>query len=143
MTNLSDWERQLQHQLDEIRASTVKLTDAASKIRGRSEIRGLTVEVDVTGEITSLQIAPGAMQWSSTQLSSALLDCHRRARADAATKVEQLLQGVDPRLRAGIEELRGDHDRKKPEPRGQMSEDEIQAADDAYYERRNTQGWNS
>ncbi|MFG1793986.1 hypothetical protein [Nocardia sp. NPDC049149] len=142
MTYLQEWERQLERDLAEIRSSTAKLTKAAAAVRGRSEVRGISIEVDTTGDITSLNIAPGVMRWPSGQLTNALIECHRRARADAADKAEKLLRTVDPRIRIGMQELRG---RPKPDtataPGARpMTEGEIQAADDEYFERLN-RGW--
>lgn len=142
VTYLQEWERKLERDLAEIRSSTAKLTKAVAAVRGRSEVRGISIEVDTTGDISSLNIAPGVMRWPSTQLATALIDCHRRARADAADRAEKLLRTVDPRIRMGMQELRG-----KPKPDTStasrarpMTEGEIQAADDAYFERLNGPG---
>ncbi|MCC3332935.1 hypothetical protein [Nocardia abscessus] len=136
---MQDWERQLKAELAEIRRSGEQLASAVSGVRGRGEVHGVLVEIDADGDITNLQIAPGAMRWSSNQLTTALLDCHRKARADAKTKVDRLLENTDPRIHNQLRrlhtELPSDDRRRAP------SEDEIQAADDAYFERRNRDGW--
>lgn len=142
MTDLQEWERQLQDQLADIRRESRQLADAVAGVRGRGEVRGVTVEVDTTGEITTLLIAPAAMQWSSTQLTSTILDCHRRARASAIQQVEKLVQSADPRIRTPLEELRRTSE-STPTPRQPMTEDEIQAADDEYFLRRNQHDWSS
>ncbi|WP_405160864.1 hypothetical protein OG203_31430 [Nocardia sp. NBC_01499] len=111
MTYLQEWEQKLERDLDEIRSITAKLNTAMAAIRGRSDAHGVTIEVNTAGDITSLQIAPGAMRWPSTQLTNTLLDCHRRARTDAATKTEKLLRSADPRLRAGIHGFPGEFQR--------------------------------
>ncbi|WP_040694356.1 YbaB/EbfC family nucleoid-associated protein [Nocardia vinacea] len=141
MTYLDEWEQQLQRDLGEIRSSTAKLAKAAAAIRGRSTIHGVAVEVDTAGAITNLHIPAAAMKGTSTQLGDALMEAHRRARADAQAKAEELMRTADPRLRAGIQELRGE---PAPAPAAQpkpMTEEQIQAADDAYFERMNEQGW--
>nr|WP_221333788.1 YbaB/EbfC family nucleoid-associated protein [Nocardia transvalensis] len=116
------------------------MTRALEKVRGRAETRGVTVEVDAHGDITTLQIARGAMRWNNTQLESTLLDCYRRARADVKAEVQEIARKADPRLRQPIHELLADtpsvSDTRRP-----RTEEEIQAADDAYFERMNRRGW--
>ncbi|MCM6774490.1 YbaB/EbfC family nucleoid-associated protein [Nocardia sp. CDC159] len=142
MTDLPAWEQQLQQNLAEIRRNSEKIAEAVATVRGRGETRGVTVEVDAAGDITSLQIAPAAMRWHNNQLSTAITDCHRRARADAKAKAERIMQRADPRLQAPLRELFGGNDSpQKPPPRRPMTEAEIQAADDAYFERMNRSGW--
>ncbi|MGY5310132.1 YbaB/EbfC family nucleoid-associated protein [Nocardia gipuzkoensis] len=142
MTDLQQWEQQLQHDLTEIRRNSQQAAQALQAVRGRSETRGITIEVNATGDITTLQIAPGAMKWSNTQLTNALLDCHRQAQADAATKAKQAAQTIDPRISASLQQLQN---MAATEPRQQrqlpMTEEEIQAADDAYFERMNRPAW--
>ncbi|MFI5776011.1 hypothetical protein [Nocardia sp. NPDC051570] len=142
MTGLPDWEQQLRHNVAEIRRNGQQLAQAASAVRGLSEIRGVLVEVDASGDITSLQIAPGAMRWTPTQLTSAILDCHRKARADAKTKVEGLVRKADPRIRGQLLAARDVSASPEHQPAPQSrTEEEIQAADDAYFERMNRLGW--
>lgn len=138
MTDLGSWEQQLQQELAEIHRSADKLAKSAAAVNGRGEMRGIVIEVNASGDITSLQIAPAAMRWSSAQLTSALLECHHRARADARDKTAEVARTADPRLRRQLQELLGATDQPK-EPRT-LTEAEIQAADDAYFERIN-QGW--
>ncbi|MEV6321394.1 YbaB/EbfC family nucleoid-associated protein [Nocardia sp. NPDC051787] len=141
MTDLPAWEQQLQHNLAEIRRNSQRLANVVAAVRGRGEVRGVSVEVNAAGDITNLQIAPGAMRWHNTQLTSVLLDCHRRARADAKAKAEQIVQRADPRLQQPLRQLFAQTDcAPKPESR-QATEAEIQAADDAYFERMNRIGW--
>ncbi|WP_024805336.1 hypothetical protein [Nocardia sp. BMG51109] len=141
MNYIDDWEHQLEHQLNDLRRSGQQLTDAAAEVRGRNVTRGVSIEVDATGDITSLQVAPAAMKWSAAQLATTIIDCHRKARADATTKTEQLISRSDPRIQGPIRDLRNTTeppDQRKPP---QMSEAEIQDADDAYFERMNRGGW--
>ncbi|WP_433661093.1 hypothetical protein ACQPW1_02115 [Nocardia sp. CA-128927] len=136
-TDIQEWERQLQRELAEIRRSGQQLAKATAVVRGSGEVRGVIVEVDADGDITNLQIAPAAMRWSGNQLTTALLDCHRKARADARAKVTRLLAKADPRLGA---QLPRPHSKPAPTGRSQPTEDEIQRADDEYFERMN-HGW--
>ncbi|MGW5221338.1 hypothetical protein ACWEQA_26055 [Nocardia sp. NPDC004085] len=138
MTNLQQWERRLQQDLAQIRRNGQQLAKQAAGLRGRGEVRGVLIEVDTTGEITDLKIAPGAMKWTSTQLTSALLDCHRKARIEVRAKAERLLQQADPRIRDQAKLLENPSPptgRSRP-----TSEADVQAADDAYFERRNLYG---
>ncbi|MGO4613056.1 hypothetical protein AB4305_03770 [Nocardia sp. 2YAB30] len=139
MTDIDKWNERTQRELAEIRRTGQQLATAAAAIRGRGEVRGITVEVDMQGDITNLQIAPGAMRWSSTQLTAALLDGHRRARADAAAKAEKLLRTTDPRIRQQSQELKDELAKAQPAPRRPLTEHEVQEADDRYFERMN--GW--
>ncbi|MFF0532714.1 hypothetical protein ACFYT3_30605 [Nocardia amikacinitolerans] len=142
MSDLAEWERQLQANLTEIRRNTAQLGKAVAAVRGRAEIPGLAVEVDAHGTITDLRITRAAMRWTNTQLAKAITDTHRRACADATAKTDRLLQTADPRIRRAAEQLRGEST-STPSPARQMSEEEIQAADDAYFERHNREGWNA
>ncbi|KZM69325.1 YbaB/EbfC family nucleoid-associated protein [Nocardia terpenica] len=140
MTDLSAWEQQLQDDLAEIRHRNQQLIKASATVRARGEVRGVTVEIDVRGEITDLQIAPAAMRWPSSQLSQAIIDSYRKARADAKTKAEQLIRKTDPRIREQLLQTRQTSADLEPERRPK-TEAEIQAADDAYYEQMNRRGW--
>ncbi|WP_406276873.1 hypothetical protein OH799_06885 [Nocardia sp. NBC_00881] len=139
MTDLQEWEQQLQQDLAEIHGNSQQLAKQAAGLRGRGEVRGVLVEVDTAGAVTNLQIAPGAMKWTNTQLTSALLDCHRKARTDAKAKVERLLQKSDPRIRNQANLLKNPPASRDRRDRP-MSEAELRAADDAYFERRNLHG---
>ncbi|AFU05291.1 hypothetical protein [Nocardia brasiliensis] len=140
MTDLQKWEQQLRQELAEIRRSADKLAKSAARVVGRGEARGIAIEVNAHGDITDLQIAPAAMRWSSTQLATALLECHKRARADLRATTEKITRTADPRLRNQLQELLGTAEITSDEPNRSTSEEEIQAADDAYFERIN-QGW--
>ncbi|WP_280267945.1 hypothetical protein [Nocardia wallacei] len=139
MTDIQQWEQQLQQELTDIRAASRRLASNAAELRGRGEVRGVLVEIDTNGDITALQIAPGAMRWTSTQLTNALLDCHRKARADVKTKAERLIRKADPRIRDQAKALR---DPQAADTNARQPKDEaaIQDADDAFYERRNLHG---
>ncbi|WP_406272330.1 hypothetical protein OH799_32555 [Nocardia sp. NBC_00881] len=138
MADIEAWERQLERELDEIRRSSAQLANAIAAVRGRGEGRGVLVEVNADGDITTMQIAPAVMQWSSTQLTSVLIDCHSKARTEAKARVERILAKADPRL---SRQLPQQHHQTEPAARAQLTEEEIQHADDAYFERMNRDGW--
>lgn len=142
MADLQEWERQLQRDLDEVRRNSQQLSDSVAAIRGLCQLQGVAIEVDASGDITDLRIAPGALRWTSEQLAHSIRTAHRKARADAATKVQRLIQQGDPRMRRQFEILAGERSARPEPPRHQpMTEDDIQAADDAYFERMNRRGW--
>ncbi|MFE9580129.1 hypothetical protein ACFYO1_27345 [Nocardia sp. NPDC006044] len=140
MADIEAWERELEHELDEIRRSGAQLANAIAAVRGRGEGRGVLVEVNAEGDITTMQIAPAAMQWSSTQLTSVLIDCHRKARNQATVRVEDILAKADPHI---SRQLPQKHRKPAPECRAPQSEEEIQRADDEYFERMNRGGWSN
>ncbi|MFI2562392.1 hypothetical protein [Nocardia farcinica] len=140
MTDLHQWEEQLQRDLAEIRRNGEQLTETVAAIRGRCEARGVSIEVNADGDITALHIAPGAMKWSSSQLAGTLADCHRKAKADAVNKARTAVHRADPRIEDQLRKLR-EIGIGRPQPQAKpLSEEEIQADDDAYYERIN-RGW--
>ncbi|MGY2121329.1 YbaB/EbfC family nucleoid-associated protein [Nocardia gipuzkoensis] len=144
MTDLPQWEQHLQHELAEIRRNSQQAAQAIQAVRGRGETRGITIEVNANGDITTLHIAPGAMKWSNTQLTNALLDCHRQAQSDAAIKVRKAAQTIDPRINAQLQQLRNFATTEPTQPPQQpMTEEEIQVADDAYFERMHRHGWST
>ncbi|AFT99938.1 YbaB/EbfC family nucleoid-associated protein [Nocardia brasiliensis] len=139
MADIEAWERQLEHELAGIRRSSAQLANAIAAVRGRSEGHGVLVEVNADGDITTMQIAPAAMHWSRNQLSTVLIDCHRKARAEAKARVERILAKADPRLGRQLPQ----HREPPPAARAQLTEEEIQRADDEYFERMNRDGWSN
>ncbi|MGK8489368.1 YbaB/EbfC family nucleoid-associated protein [Nocardia asiatica] len=143
MTNMEQWEQQLQQQLTAIRRQRERLSEKVAEFRGHGEVRGVLIEVDASGEITSLQIAPTAMKWTSSQLASAVRDCHSKARSDIKSKIERLLQKADPRLLAPAKLLLAP-EATTSEHRRPLDDAAVQEADDAFFERRNLYGgWTS
>ncbi|MBF6278686.1 MULTISPECIES: hypothetical protein [Nocardia] len=107
-------------------------------MRGRVEVQGIKVEVDGNSGITNLQIAPGTMRWASGQLASALVDCHRKARSEATVKIELIVRKADPRIRDQTQRLRDWI--PAPESQHRQKTEEVQADDDAFFERMNRTG---
>ncbi|WP_067904773.1 YbaB/EbfC family nucleoid-associated protein [Nocardia vaccinii] len=138
--DIPEWERQLKGEVAELRRHSMELTQRIAAVRGRAEVQGIMVEVDGNGDITNLQIAPGAMRWASGQLASALIDCHRKARSEAKAKIELIVRKADPRIRDQTQRLRDSIPDPEPQHR-QKTEEEIQADDDAFFERMNRTGW--
>ncbi|WP_433204731.1 hypothetical protein ACQP1G_16535 [Nocardia sp. CA-107356] len=142
MTNIGDWEQRPEFELAEIRRGIQSVSDAMAGLRGRCDAFGVTVEVDIRGVITDLEIAPSAMQRSSAQLPTVLLDCHEKALEEATAKAEKLWQGVDLRARDVVKGQAGERQRAYISGAPTITEkEEIQSADDEYFERMNRQGW--
>ncbi|MBO0880212.1 MAG: YbaB/EbfC family nucleoid-associated protein [Mycobacterium sp.] len=139
MVDLQAWERRVQQRVDEVHRNGQRLADRVAKVRGRGAVSGIRVELNASGDITDLQIAPGAMGWSSAQLTDALLRCHRQARAQVNKKVDSLVGTADPQIREQIDQTRSGRSDSGGE-RPPMTEEEIQAADDAYFAQRNQYG---
>ncbi|RJO70620.1 YbaB/EbfC family DNA-binding protein [Nocardia panacis] len=141
--DLQEWENRLRQDLAALQSSGYQLATKVATVRGRAEANGVRVEVDADGNITDLQIASGAMQWTSSRLTATLLDCHRNARADARAQIENLAAKSDPHIRDQLQRARKIPDPQRHLDSQQMTEDEIQAADDAYFHNRNRYGgWN-
>ncbi|WP_433205128.1 hypothetical protein ACQP1G_17420 [Nocardia sp. CA-107356] len=141
MTNIGDWEQRPEFELAEIRRGIQSVSDAMAGLRGRCGAFGVTVEVDIRGVITDLEIVPSAMQRSSAQLATVLLDCHGKALEEATAKAEKLWQGVDLRVRDVVKGQAGERQPAYISGAPTMTEEEIQSADDEYFERKNRQGW--
>jgi len=137
--NLEEWEQQLRQRVAEIHHHGEQLATHTAVIRGRGEVSGILIEVDGSGDITNLQIAPGVMRWSSKQLAAALRDCHRKALAEVTAKINLAVRKADPRIRAQFEQAGTAESASSPR-REPVTEGEIQDADDEYFERRNLYG---
>lgn len=138
--DIPEWERHLRGEVAEIDRSAKELAQNIATVRGQCEVPGIVVEVNGSGDITNLQIAPSAMRWTSEQLSNTLRACHRKARADATRKINRLIGQADSRIQQQVQRARGSQTASEP-PRRPQTEEEIQAADDAYFQRMNGGDW--
>jgi hypothetical protein len=83
------------------------------------------------------------MKWTSSQLASAVRDCHSKARSDIKSKIERLLQKADPRLLDQAQLLLAPEARTS-EHRRLSDEAAALEADNDFFERRNLYGgWTS
>ncbi len=139
--DIPEWERHLRDEVTEIDRNAKELAQNIAAARGRCDVPGIAVEVNGSGDIINLQIAPGAMRWTSEQLSSTLRTCHRKARADATRKIDRLIGQADSRIRQQVQHARGSQAAPAGPPRRPKTEEEIQAADDAYFQRMNDGDW--
>ncbi|TDP42815.1 YbaB/EbfC family nucleoid-associated protein [Nocardia ignorata] len=139
MTARSDWNQEVQQQLEHLRAASEQLTRDAALLRGSSVSRGITVEVDSSGDILTLHIAPSLMRGDSTQLAALIRDCYKAARADVAAKSQHLIATADPHLKESLAAIASfGKATQNPMPRA-LTDEEIQAADDEYF--RSLNGW--
>ncbi|RMI28470.1 hypothetical protein EBN03_30070 [Nocardia stercoris] len=96
-----------------------------------------------SGDITRLTIAPRAMkEWSADRLAATIVRCQLAARANIRRQVDDVVMKSDPGFVQHWREMRGIDD-SEPQPKETMSEAEVQAADDAYFEYRNRNGWSA
>lgn len=102
--------------------------------------------VDAAGHLRDLKLTRDALRWGD-RLPSIILEATAAAENDAATKTEHAMLPLTggERVEDGILSIRETFG--QPEPRTaaptSMTDEEIQAADDAYFERINRRGWNS
>ncbi|WP_067665907.1 YbaB/EbfC family nucleoid-associated protein [Nocardia miyunensis] len=131
--------------LAEIRAKADRVRAAMAKIRGVGRAGNGTIfaTVDAAGRLRDLHL-PRDVSRLGPRLADLILEATTAAERDAAKQAAAATQPLtgDPRVRTGIEAVRetitGTPRPAKTKP---MTEQEIQAADDAYFERMNRTGW--
>lgn len=131
--------------LAEIRAKADRVRTAMVKIRGvgRAANGTIVATVDAAGRLRDLHL-PRDVSRLGPRLADLILEATTAAERDAATKAAKATQPLtrDPRVRAGLEGIRETiHGTPQPAKTKPMTEQEIQAADDAYFERMNRRGW--
>ncbi|MBU3063126.1 YbaB/EbfC family nucleoid-associated protein [Nocardia sp. NEAU-G5] len=147
MADLEGWEAQqraalagMQQKVDVVRAALRRI-----KVRASSRNGELGVTVDAQGHVRDIHLTAQALRLGENRLAQVLLETIQRAEADAARQaVEAARPLTDDRLIAeAVKEARHMTTGKSsagPPARQPMTEEEIQAADDAYFERLN-RGW--
>ncbi|WP_433754671.1 YbaB/EbfC family nucleoid-associated protein [Nocardia sp. CA-135398] len=132
----------------EIKGKTSQVQAAIAKIRGTGTAGNgtITAIVDSAGHLRDLKLTRDATRWGD-RLASMILQATADAEQDAAAKVNKAMRPLthDPRVQAGTNAIREAFGQVAPEsqPPKAMTEDEIQAADDAYFERMNQRGWST
>ncbi|MGW4326000.1 YbaB/EbfC family nucleoid-associated protein [Nocardia sp. NPDC004573] len=133
--------------LEEMKNKASQVKSALSRIRGIGTAGNgaITAIVDSAGHLRDLNLTRDAHRWGD-RLASLILQATTAAERDAATKAEKAMRPLihDERVEAGIKTIRETFGQaeSRTKPTRPMTEDEIQAADDAYFERMNRQGWN-
>jgi DNA-binding protein YbaB len=131
--------------IEEMQTRVAKIRSALARIRGTGTAAHgtITATVDASGHLRDLQLPRDAHRWGD-KLAQLILNATTAAEHDAATKVDKLMQPLvhDERVKAGMTAILETFDRPgTPHATTTMSEAEIQAADDAYFERMNREGW--
>ncbi|BCK56217.1 YbaB/EbfC family nucleoid-associated protein [Nocardia wallacei] len=132
--------------LAEVQAKAARVQANLKKIRGTGTAANGTIvaTVDSAGHLRGLTLPPNTTRFGS-QLSLLILEATAAAEKDAARKSAHAVRPLtaDDRVQAGLTAIRAtlnQHDRVTQQPRA-LTEDEIQAADDAYFEKMNGNGW--
>ncbi|WP_280366626.1 YbaB/EbfC family nucleoid-associated protein [Nocardia wallacei] len=130
--------------LQEIQAKAARVQAKLKEIRGTGTAANGTIiaTVDAGGHLRDLKLPSNAARLGN-QLASFILQATAAAEKDARKKAAQTTRPLthDHRVEAGLRTIRqtlGSRQDQKSQP---MTEEEIQAADDAYFERMNRSGW--
>ncbi|MQY22291.1 YbaB/EbfC family nucleoid-associated protein [Nocardia macrotermitis] len=131
--------------LADIRAKADLVRTTMAKIQGVGKAANGTIvaTVDAAGHLRDLHL-PRDTSRLGTQLAQLILEATAAAERDAAKQAAAATRPLtsDPRVQAGLEAIRETFpSTDEPAKRKPMTEAEIQAADDAYFERMNGTGW--
>ncbi|MFE7802520.1 YbaB/EbfC family nucleoid-associated protein [Nocardia sp. NPDC057440] len=132
--------------IEDIQAKSNQVQAALARIRGTGTAGNGTVTaiVDSSAHLRDLKLTREALRWGD-RLASIILQATAAAEKDAATQVQAAIRPLtrDQRVAAGIRSMRETLGQSNTEAdaRTMMTEEEIQAADDAYFERMNQRGW--
>ncbi|MFG1796656.1 YbaB/EbfC family nucleoid-associated protein [Nocardia sp. NPDC049149] len=132
--------------LAEIKAKSDQVSTALAGIRGVG-IAGngaITATVDSAGHLRDLKLTKEAFR-SGNRLAAMILQATAAAEKDAAAKAKTAMRPLanDHRVLAGVRTARAVFGQSQPRRvvPGTMTKEQIQAADDAYFEQRNRNGW--
>ncbi|WP_433664718.1 YbaB/EbfC family nucleoid-associated protein [Nocardia sp. CA-128927] len=131
--------------VEEIKSKAHQVRSALARVRGKGTAGNgaVTAIVDSNGRLRDLRLSREALRYGD-RLAELILQATADAETDAATKAQQATRPLtdDHRVQAGLATVTGIIEEPASAPRQPMSEDEIRAADDAYFERLN-RGWTS
>ncbi|PPJ04083.1 hypothetical protein C5E51_26135 [Nocardia nova] len=132
--------------IEEFKATTAHVKAELAAITGTGTAANGTIiaTVDSAGHLRDLKL-PRDTARLGAQLAPLILQATAQAENDARRKAAAALRPLttDDRVASGLETIRetlGTPD-PQPQPRRPLTEEEIQAADDAYFERMNRRGW--
>ncbi|MFI9509084.1 YbaB/EbfC family nucleoid-associated protein [Nocardia sp. NPDC052566] len=134
--------------VEELKVKANQARAALANIRGTGTAGNgtITAIVDSAGHLRDLQLTRDALRWG-TRLAAMILQATAAAEKDATAQAEQAMRPLtaDARVAAGLQTMRKTFGQQESQDqaRRQMTEDEIQAADDEFFERRNRYGWNT
>lgn len=132
--------------IEEMQVKAARVQAELKEIRGTGTAANGTIvaTVDSAGHLRDLKLPsnPGRL---GNQLASLILQATAAAEKDAAKKTTQAIRPLtgDERVQAGLKTIRetfGKREQSTQQARP-MTEAEIQAADDAYFELMNRGGW--
>lgn len=132
--------------IEELKSKANQVRSALARIRGTGTAGNgtITAVVDSAGHLRDLKLPRDVHRWGD-RLARMILEATAAAEQDAAAKVEKAMRPLtrDEHVTAGITAIRETFEQVDPKPddRRVLTEEEIQAADDAYFERMNRQGW--
>ncbi|WP_405160790.1 YbaB/EbfC family nucleoid-associated protein [Nocardia sp. NBC_01499] len=130
--------------LAEIKTKTLKVQKALASIRGTGTAGNgtITAIVDSAGHLRDLKLSPDALRFGS-RLPGMIVQATAAAEKDAAAKANAAMRPLtsDHRVEAGMQTIRETLGQAPPPSPRPMTDEEIQAADDAYFEQRNQHGW--
>jgi DNA-binding protein YbaB len=131
--------------VQEIQAKSARVQAALTQIRGTGTAANGTIiaTVDSSGHLRDLALPRNTTQ-PGPQLAALILEATVAAEKDAAQQAARALRPLtsDHRVQAGLTSIRATIGTPEPAARltKPMTDAEIQAADDAYFEKRNMQG---
>ncbi|WP_039804519.1 YbaB/EbfC family nucleoid-associated protein [Nocardia araoensis] len=129
----------------EMQTRVTKIRSVLAHIRGTGTAANgtITAIIDASGHLRDLKLPRDAHRWGD-KLAQLILHATAAAERDAATKVDKAMQPLlrGERVKAGIEAIRETFAQVGPPLNATtaMTEEEVQAADDAYFERLNRRG---
>ncbi|MFX0573053.1 YbaB/EbfC family nucleoid-associated protein [Nocardia nepalensis] len=131
--------------VEEIKSKASQVRSALARVRGKGTAGNgsITAVVDSAGRLRDLRLSREALRYGD-RLAELILQATAEAETDAAAKAAQATRPLsdDRRVQAGLSTVAEIIEEPASAPQRSMSEEEIQAADDAYYERLN-RGWTS
>ena len=146
MADLDSWENEQRAVLQDMQRKVDSVKAAVSRIRVRASSRNgeLGVTVDAQGHVQDIHLTAQALRLGENHLAQVLLETIQQAETDAARQAAKAARPLtkDPRIAEAVHEARQiTGGRPSSQPGRPLTEDEIQAADDAYFERKNRRGW--
>ncbi|MGF6884853.1 DNA-binding protein YbaB [Nocardia sp. GAS34] len=147
MADLDGWEATQRAALAEVQQKVDAVRSALRRIKVRASSRNgeLGVTVNAQGHVRDIHLTAQALRLGENRLAQVLLETIRRAEKDARQQAAEAARPLtgDPRIADTIQEARRmttTQTSGKSPARQAMTEEEIQTADDAYFERLN-RGW--
>ncbi len=147
MADLGNWENEQRASLADMQRKVDAVRSALGRVSVRASSRNgeLGVTVDAQGHVQNIRLTAQALRLGEKRLGQVLLETIQQAEADAAREAAKAAKPLtgDRLIAETMKEARRmatGRSAAEPQARRPMTEEEIQAADDAYFERLN-RGW--